>query len=200
MKITNIKKEGSTISFEVSGINASIANALRRAVISKVPTLAIEDVRFYDNSSILNDEILAHRLGLIPLNADLDTYKLQKDCKCKGKGCSTCTATLTLDVKGPGTVYAEKLKSKGNAVAPVYKKTPITKLTDKQAIKLEAVAVLGAGKDHIKWQPGIASYEEEGGSFKFFVESYGQMSAEELLRRAFETVGEDIAELKKALK
>ncbi|KAI7055481.1 hypothetical protein KC352_g44570, partial [Hortaea werneckii] len=53
--------------FSLIGVDASIANAFRRILISEVPTVAIEDVFMFDNTSIIQDEVLAHRLGLIPL-------------------------------------------------------------------------------------------------------------------------------------
>ena len=52
---------------EITGIDASIANALRRIIISEIPTMAIEKVDMYMNTSVIPDEILAHRLGLVPL-------------------------------------------------------------------------------------------------------------------------------------
>ena len=56
--------------FEMVGIDASFANALRRILLSDVPTVAIEHVYMWNNTSIIHDEVLAHRLGLIPLNVD----------------------------------------------------------------------------------------------------------------------------------
>lgn len=49
--------------------NRSLANSLRRAMISRIDTLAIDQVQITDNSSVLPDEMLAHRLGLVPLNS-----------------------------------------------------------------------------------------------------------------------------------
>ncbi|KAG2161829.1 DNA-directed RNA polymerases I and III 40 kDa polypeptide [Aureobasidium pullulans] len=52
--------------FSLVGIDASVANAYRRIMLSEIPTVAIEDVFVYDNTSIIQDEVLCHRLGLIP--------------------------------------------------------------------------------------------------------------------------------------
>jgi len=58
--------------FSLIGIDAAIANAFRRILIAEVPTLAIEDVFIFNNTSIIQDEVLAHRLGLIPLTGNPD--------------------------------------------------------------------------------------------------------------------------------
>jgi len=56
--------------FDLVGVDASIANALRRILIAEVPTMAIENVYVFQNTSVIQDEVLAHRLGLIPIKAD----------------------------------------------------------------------------------------------------------------------------------
>lgn len=59
-----------TIEFDVIGIDAPLANSIRRVLISEIPTVAIENVCIYQNTGVLQDEYLAHRLGLIPLNIE----------------------------------------------------------------------------------------------------------------------------------
>ena len=56
--------------FDLVGVDASISNALRRILIAEVPTMAIENVYVFQNTSVIQDEVLAHRLGLIPIKAD----------------------------------------------------------------------------------------------------------------------------------
>jgi DNA-directed RNA polymerase subunit D len=118
----------------------------------------MEDIEFSKNSSILYDEIIAHRLGLIPLTTDLKTYNLPEDCKCEGKGCARCQVTLILSSKGPSLVKASELKSKDPKIKPVYPDTPIVKLLKGQELEFVATAQLGKGKDHAKWVPGNAWY------------------------------------------
>ena len=66
----------------------------------KSPAMAIEDVIIIDNTSVLYDEIVAHRLGLIPLKTDLDAYVLPEECDCKSElGCSKCRASFTLEAE-----------------------------------------------------------------------------------------------------
>ena len=55
---------------DLVGVDASIANALRRILIAEVPALAIEHVYVWNNTSVIVDEVLAHRVGLVPLNVD----------------------------------------------------------------------------------------------------------------------------------
>ena len=201
MKISIIENKGNKLKFKIQGIyDITLANALRRIIISEIPVMAIEKVIFEENSSILNDEVLAHRLGLIPLKTDLKTYNFTDECTCNLKGCGKCTAWFTLDVSGPGTVYSEDLKPTDPKIVPVYDNIPIVKLDKNQKIKLEAVATLGIGKDHMKWQCALASYEivkKDKGDVVFFVESYGQLSTKEILEKAFEVFNKKLSQLKK---
>lgn len=158
MKLEVLHKDKNKAVFLIEGINASVANMIRRYVMNYVPTLAIEEVEFSKNSSALYDEILAHRIGLIPIKTDLKSYNFMADCKCKGKGCNHCQLILTLKAKGPCTVYSGGLESKDKDCTPVYDKMPIVKLLEDQELKIEAVAVLGRGKDHAKFCPGLIYY------------------------------------------
>lgn len=162
VKLLEKSKDGNKLLFLLKGANAYFANTLRRVIEEEVPTMAIEDVEFRDNSSSLYDEMIAHRLGLIPLTTDLKSYTLPSECKCEGKGCQSCQLKMTLTAKGLKTgtvVYAKEIKTKDPAVSPVYPKTPIVKLLKDQAIELEATAVLGQGKEHAKWAPGLVYYK-----------------------------------------
>ncbi|MBI5872393.1 DNA-directed RNA polymerase subunit D [archaeon] len=154
MNIETLAQDKYKSEYLVSGTNCYYMNTLRRIIILKVPTMAIAKVRFLENSSALYDEMLAHRLGLIPLKTDLHSYNLRSECKCKGKGCAACTLHLTLNAEGPCNVYAESLISKDPKVKAVYPKMPIVNLLENQKLKIEATAVLGSGKEHTKFVPG----------------------------------------------
>lgn len=80
MKINILKEseDGNELVFEIIGVDAPIANALRRILLSEVPSVAIERVYITKNTSVLQDEILAHRLGLIPLNVDSRKIEMMK--------------------------------------------------------------------------------------------------------------------------
>jgi len=153
-------KEKDKLLFEISGVDISYVNTLRRLFMNEVPVLAIEDVEFRKNDSGLYDEIIAHRLGLIPFKTDLKAYSLPGECKCKGKGCGHCELKMTLKAKGPCMVYAGDIKTKDPKVKPVYPKMPVVKLLEGQELVLEATAILGLGKTHTKWSPCLAYYKE----------------------------------------
>lgn len=162
--------------------------------------MAIEKVDILGNSSILNDEVLAHRLGLIPLTTDLKTYVEPADCNCEMQGCAKCTSTLTLDVEGPAVVYSGQLKPTDPKIKPVYDNMPIIKLTENQKIKLEGHAMLGCGSQHMKWHAGIASYDVGDKQVEFFIESFGQYPVEDLTKLALDIFQKELSEVKKEIK
>ena len=157
MKIEILEKNDTNLRIIVRDADVPLMNALRRIALAEVPCMAIEEVVMIENSSILQDEIIAHRLGLTPLKTDLDSYNLPEECKCQSEfGCSLCRVTLTLDAEakeGTRTVYSGEIVSENPEVIPVSDKIPILKLAKNQKLKLEAYARLGRGKTHAKWQP-----------------------------------------------
>jgi DNA-directed RNA polymerase subunit D len=121
--------------------NEPLANALRRS-LSEIPTLAIDDVEIYKNDSALYDEVLANRLGQIPLKTD-------KSMSAKTK------IDFKLSKKGPCTVYAEDLQGPSEIIQP---KIPITILGENHKLELVATATLGTGREHAKHIPGLCFY------------------------------------------
>lgn len=152
-------KEAGKLSFILRGSTPAFANALRRLMTEEVPVMAIEDIEFRKNNSILYDESIAHRLGLTPLTTDIKSYNLPQECKCKAEGCARCQLKMTLKAKGPAMVYASDIKSKDSAIKPAYPKTPIVKLLKGQDVEIEATAMLGQGKEHMKWSSGLVYYK-----------------------------------------
>ncbi|MCW4034091.1 MAG: DNA-directed RNA polymerase subunit D [Candidatus Bathyarchaeota archaeon] len=157
VEIQILEKSDDYMRFIVSGVNVPFVNALRRIMITEIPTMAIDEVVFLENSSILNDEILAHRMGFVPIKTDLDSYSLPEECKCESEfGCNLCRVNLTLEVEADEksmTVYSGELKSENPDIVPVSDKIPIVKLAPEQRLKFEAYARLGKGTKHAKWQP-----------------------------------------------
>ncbi|UPV73496.1 DNA-directed RNA polymerase subunit D [Halorussus limi] len=130
--------------FLVRGVTPAFANGIRRAIIADVPTLSIDTVRMVENSSVMFDEQIGLRLGLVPLTTPLGEFE-------EGD-----TVTLSLDVSGPGTAYSGDLVSSDGMVQPADDNVPIIDLKDDQRLELEADAVLSTGKDHAKHQGGVA--------------------------------------------
>jgi DNA-directed RNA polymerase subunit D len=139
------------------------ANALRRASLEEVPTMAVDYVVFYDNTSALADEIISHGIAMIPLTSEkaLDRYKPPEVCK-EGKQVDGCYTSLYLEAEaGPGevvTVYSDRLKPQEDPdVAPVRSDIPIIVLGPGQRVVLEAWARLGRGREHAKWSPATVA-------------------------------------------
>ncbi len=231
MEVKLLKKEDNKMHFLIKGVNYAFVNSLRRLIVYRVPVMSIDEITVKTNSSALYDEILAHRLGLIPLKTDLKSYNVHTECKCEGKGCENCQLVMTLKAKGPCTVYSESIKSKDPKVVPVYGKMIIVKLLEGQEIDLQMIAVLGQGIEHIKFAPAIAYYQgypikvlnekEEVVNFKgndedalktanmlvegstedfiFTVESYGQLTPEQIVNKAIEIYEKKVKDFDKAL-
>ena len=132
MKIEILERNDTNLRIIVRNADVPLMNALRRLALAEVPCMAIEEVVMIENSSILQDEIIAHRLGLTPLRTDLDAYNLPEDCECQSEfGCPRCRVTLTLDAEardGTRTVYSGEIVSDNPEILPVSDKVPIIKL------------------------------------------------------------------------
>jgi DNA-directed RNA polymerase subunit D len=151
------------VKFVMSGkeVNPTFANTLRRILRVEVPCLAIEDLIIKKNSSILYDEMLGLRLGLIPITTP-SNYVLPEVCGC-GSHCPKCSVSLILKKKGPGWVYSKDFKSQDPKAKPVFPNMPIVYLTEWQELEMEAITQMGVAKNHVKWQctlPGYQMYPE----------------------------------------
>ncbi len=159
MELKIRKLEGDEMGFTLSDSNPAFANALRRAAMREVPVMAIDEVEFEVNDSAMYDEILAHRLALIPLSTPAKGYVLPGECGCREGRCPKCSVSLTLKREGPATALSGDLKSTDEEVVPVSGSIPIIKLERGQRLELTAIARLGFGKEHAKWQPGVVAYK-----------------------------------------
>jgi len=184
-----LKQEKDAATFLVKGTTPAYINTLRRLVLQRVPSMTVEEVTFVENGSALYDEAVAHRMGLVPLVTDLDSYFIKSQCKCNGNGCARCELQFTLDKKGPCTVYAEDLKFADPKVKPAYPKMPITKLLEGQNLKLEGKASLGCGKQHMKFAPGTIHYR---GYPKIKMNKAGEVAAEQCPVNVFRREGKTV--------
>jgi DNA-directed RNA polymerase subunit D len=156
MKVKTVELKGNKGILKIEETDVYFVNSLRRVMLAELPKLAIDDVIIYDNTSALFDELIAHRLGLIPIPTDLQLMTFRSDCKCEGKGCPTCTVRYTLSKEGEGVVYSGDLQPEVPSFAITETKIPIVELMKDQRVILEVEAVLGRGRDHAKWQSVIA--------------------------------------------
>ena len=213
MKVEILSQKYNELVFTIEGINNVIANTIRRVIIAEVPTLAIDEVEFVKNQTPLYDEILAHRIGLVPIKTDLKAYSLKEE----ASGKATTELKFTLKTKGPKTVYSGELKSKDPVCIPVYDNIPIAVLLKDKELVMEVTAVLGRGKEHMKFSPGLCHYVNAPVKFKnlddlknenqelsrdkfiFFVESWGQLSCKDMVDEALKILDKRLDEFSKKI-
>ena len=139
-----LKSDEKKISIKLKGVTLQYANALRRICLNGVPVYAIDTVDMIENSSVLADEGITHRLGLIPLKTDLSRSDE-----------SDSRIMLTLDsgddTETGRTVTSAELSSDDKVVKPSSDQIPIVHLAPGQKLKFEAYARLGKGTEHAKW-------------------------------------------------
>lgn len=188
-----VEKSNERIVVRFNNIPRQYVNSLRRLAISEVPTLAIDDVVILENSSVMHDEAVAHRLGLVPLRTDPGRFVMPHECDCKSTlGCSKCRVLLVLDAEAnekTKVVTSGEMVSEDELVKPVSKDIPIIVLAPNQKLKFEAYARLGIGKDHAKWQPTAAAVVKDGkdeDEIILVIESNGALTAEEILAASVE--------------
>jgi len=201
-----VEKSDERIVVKFNNIPRQYVNALRRLAISEVPTLAIDDVVILENSSVMHDEAVAHRLGLIPLRTDPGRFVMPHECDCKSTlGCSKCRVLLVLDAEANEktlVVTSGELVSEDELVKPVSKDVPIVVLAPNQKLKFEAYARLGTGKDHAKWQPTAAAVVKDGkdeDEIILVIESNGALTAEGILTVAAERLSSKVKNFKQGM-
>ncbi len=188
MKLTVLESTPLAMRVKFSGASFNIANSLRRVMMNSIPSFAIENVTFYDNTSAMFDEYIAHRLGLIPLKTPKKFNEKEE-------------VLFSLSEEGPKTVYSKDMKSSGD-VEVANPNIPIMKLAQGQNLKVDAKAVLGVGTRSTKFSTCLASYSanESGTEFEFYVEAFGQIPAPEIFSRALDIITANVKEIHKELK
>lgn len=201
-----VDKSDEKITLKFTNTPRQYVNSLRRLAISEVPTLAIDDVVILENSSVMHDEALAHRLGLIPLRTDPSRFVMPHDCDCKSTlGCSKCRVLLVVDAEAGDksrVVNSGELVSEDEQVKPVSREIPIVVLAPSQKLKFEAYARLGIGKDHAKWQPTAAAIVKDGkdeNEIILVIESNGALSAEDILMHACDRLISKVKDFKQTI-
>jgi len=213
MKLKEIYSDDNELHVIVEDSGESFMNLIRRASSFGIKTFAIEDVTFNQNNSALYDEILAHRLGLLPLKVNKDIFTLKKP-----------ELHFTLNVEGPKVVRASDLVTKGKGVEVLNPHTPIVVLSKDQKLEFTATAIIGTGVEHSKWSAGnvfyfrypsaakgnesleelrkmidsepIGKLKNQPTKFILVVESWGQLTPKEMLNAAFEDAKASLKEIK----
>jgi len=155
MEVDILELSDRSAKFVLSNTTAAFANGIRRAALADVPTIAITEVNIYNNTSVLYDEQLGLRLALIPLTSIMEDFVPKVVCYC-GVFCPACQVSLTLSAEGRGIVYSQDLVSSDDKVQPADPNIPIADLREGQKIVLEAIAQMGYGSKHSRWQAGVA--------------------------------------------
>lgn len=198
-----ISKDERKMSIKLKGVPLQYANALRRLCLNGVPVFAIDTVDVIENSSVLPDEGLAHRLGLVPLKTDLARFNEPSKCDCQSEtGCSNCKVMLVLDSGDTDvtkSVLTDELISEDESVKPTSEKIPIVQLAPGQRVKVECYARLGRGREHAKWNSSnvatLVETEKEDERI-LTVESTGALNPEQIILAGVDELGKRIEEFK----
>jgi DNA-directed RNA polymerase subunit D len=171
-----ISKDAKKISVKLKGIPLQHANALRRICLNGVPIFAIDTVDVIENSSVLADEGIAHRLGMIPLHSDLS--KIDE---------SDSRVALVLDsgeTETSRTVTSAELISQDDIVKPISDKIPIIELAPGQKLKIESYAKIGRGTEHAKWNSANISVlvnSDKNDEYILTVETTGALEPQKII-------------------
>ncbi|MGC8710284.1 MAG: DNA-directed RNA polymerase subunit D [Candidatus Micrarchaeia archaeon] len=188
MKVSIIESSPAAVRFKISDTSVEFVNALRRTIISSVKCFAIDKITFYINTSAMFDEYIAHRIGLIPIITPEDYDEGDE-------------VLFSLDMDGPGMIYSKDIVSSDKKVKVAIEDIPIMKLGEGQRIKLEGKAIIGNASKSAKFQPGLATYEIiSDNEFEFYIETFGQMPARDMLDRALDILDEELKATQKELK
>jgi DNA-directed RNA polymerase subunit D len=185
-----ITKDSEKIALKLKGVPLQYANALRRVCLNGVPVFAIDTVDIIENTSVLPDEGLAHRLGLIPLKTDLSKYN------------ESDKILLVLDSgisEETRTVLSGELSSEDESIKPVSEKVPIVQLAPGQKIKVECYARLGRGTEHAKWNASnvaMLTDTDKDDEKILTIESTGALNPEQIVLEGVEEVSRRVVEFK----
>ena len=198
-----ISKDSQKISVKLKGVPIKYANALRRICLNGVPVFAINTVDIIENSSVLPDEGLAHRLGLIPITTDLSRFNEPSKCDCNSEsGCSNCKVMLVLDTGETDVtriVFSNELSSEDDSIKPISDKISIIQLAPGQRVKVECYARLGRGTDHAKWNSANISTlieTDKKDESILTVESTGALDPEQIILAGVDQVNNRLVEFK----
>ncbi|MFB5610578.1 MAG: DNA-directed RNA polymerase subunit D [Nitrosopumilaceae archaeon] len=201
-----VNQDNQRMSVKLKGIPLQYANALRRICLNGVPVFAIDTVDIIENTSVLVDEALAHRLALIPIKTDSSRFVEPSKCECQSEtGCSNCRVMLVLDsgdTDTTRTVLSSELNSEDEDIKPISEKIPIVELAPGQKVKVEAYARLGRGIQHAKWNSAnisILTETDKEGEHVLTVESTGALTPQQIILGGVNELSNRLGEFKDVL-
>ena len=189
-----LNTDNKKISIKLKGVSLEYANALRRICLNGVPVFAIDTVDIIENTSVMADEDLAHRLGMIPLKTELSKFN-DPDSR-------VMFILDSGDIETTKIVTTADLSSKDDVVKPVSDKIPIAALAPGQRIKFEAYAKLGRGTEHAKWNSAnisVLTNTEKNDEHVLTVETTGALQPEEIILTGIDELGKRLDEFKEKL-
>ena len=206
MPLEVINQNENKISIRLKGIPIQYANALRRICLNGVPIFAIDTIEVLENTSIMPDEAIAHRLGLIPLKTDSKDIVISEEATDE----SDSRVMLTLDSEENDledksetrTVFSNELKGEESGVRPISDKIPIVTLAPGQKIKFQAYARLGRGTEHAKWNSANTSVLTETKNKDehiLTVESTGSLDAKNIVLIGMDELSTRLVKFKEML-
>jgi len=191
LEITNENDE--KVSVKIKGIPLQYANALRRICLNGVPIYAVESIDVLENSSVLADEGVAHRVGLIPIKTDLSA---SKDGNEEDKIILTLDSGVSDETR---TILSGELKSQDASIIPTSNDIPIVTLAPGQSIKFEAHVRLGKGTEHARWNSAniVTLTDTEKDDEKILtVESTGALNPKHIILSSVEQLSTKLSEFK----
>ena len=189
-----LNSDNKKISIKLKGVSLQYANALRRICLNGVPIFAVDTVDIIENSSIIADEDITHRLGLIPLKTELSRFDE-----------SDSRVILVLDsgdIQAPRTVTSAELSSNDQVVKPISDKIPIAYLAPGQRIRIEAHARLGRGTEHAKWNSSnisVLTNTDKDDEHILTVETTGSLEPKQIILSGIEELSKRLVEFKEIL-
>ena len=193
MSLNIISQDEQKVSVKLKGIPLQYANALRRICLNGVPIYAIDTIDVLENSSVLADEGIAHRLGLIPLKTELSAVQQDNE---SDKIMYTLDSGETSETR---TVLSGELKSQDDTVKPISDNIPIVTLAPGQRLKIEAYARLGRGTEHAKWNSAnISTLTESDNDDEriLTVETTGSLEPQHIVVSSVEELSKRLDEFK----
>ena len=196
MSLNIISQNDEKVSVKLKGIPLQYANALRRLCLNGIPIYAIDTVDVLINSSVLADEGIAHRFGLIPIKTELSA--VQQDNQ-------SDRIMFTLDsgeTNETRTVLSGELKSQDDIIKPISDNIPIITLAPGQRLKIEAYAKLGRGTEHAKWNSANISTlteSEKDDERILTVETTGALEPQHIILSSVEELSRRLDEFKNLL-